>query len=242
MSVRLAFSTAIQVDADVLLVDEVLAVGDAGFQRKCFEEFHRLKAEGKTIVFVTHDMSAVERFCDRAMLIEHGGIVSIDAPDVIARAYNQLNFGRIAAPGEAPAPSGVGRVLDAWFEDPAGERASELEQDEALTMCADVEFHGDADDPHFSFHLRNEARHIVFATGSAVKLGHSGRYAAGDRVQVRATLQNWFAPGHYAVSVTVATPAGEVLDVREDIAALVVRGSRHFGGVMEIPHGFELVR
>ena len=75
MSVRLAFSVAIQVDADVLLVDEVLAVGDAAFQQKCFEQFHRLKDEGKTIVFVTHDMSAVERFCDRAMLLERGKIV-----------------------------------------------------------------------------------------------------------------------------------------------------------------------
>ncbi len=72
MSVRLAFSVAIQVDADVLLVDEVLAVGDAAFQQKCFEQFQRLKREGKTIVFVTHDMGAVERFCDRAMLLERG--------------------------------------------------------------------------------------------------------------------------------------------------------------------------
>ena len=66
MAVRLGFSTAIQVDSDVLLVDEVLAVGDANFQQKCFEEFARLKDEGKTIVFVTHDMLSVERFCDRA--------------------------------------------------------------------------------------------------------------------------------------------------------------------------------
>ena len=72
MSVRLAFSVAVQVDADVLLVDEVLAVGDAAFQQKCFDQFQRLKAAGKTIIFVTHDMGAVERFCDRAMLIERG--------------------------------------------------------------------------------------------------------------------------------------------------------------------------
>ena len=67
MSVRLGFSVAIQVDADVLLVDEVLAVGDAAFQRKCFDEFDRHAGEGQTILFVTHDMDAVERFCDRAM-------------------------------------------------------------------------------------------------------------------------------------------------------------------------------
>src|ERR1700722_8913874 len=70
MLVRLAFATAIQVDAEILLIDEVLAVGDAAFQQKCFDEFLRLKREGKTIVFVSHDMASVERFCDRAMLME----------------------------------------------------------------------------------------------------------------------------------------------------------------------------
>ena len=59
MHVRLAFSVAVQVDADMLLIDEVLAVGDAAFQQKCFEQFERMKREGKTIVLVTHDMSAV---------------------------------------------------------------------------------------------------------------------------------------------------------------------------------------
>src|SRR5215216_324351 len=92
MGVRLGFSIAIEVDADVLLVDEVLAVGDAAFQHKCYQQFERLKAEGKTIVFVTHDMAAVERFCHRAMLIEKGDTKLIDAPSKIARAYNQLNF------------------------------------------------------------------------------------------------------------------------------------------------------
>ena len=62
----------IQVDADILLIDEVLAVGDAAFQQKCFDVFHRMRDEGKTILFVTHDMGAVERFCDRAMLLERG--------------------------------------------------------------------------------------------------------------------------------------------------------------------------
>ncbi len=70
MHVRLAFATAVQVDADVLLIDEVLAVGDAAFQQKCFDEFTRLRAEGRTMLFVTHDMGSVERFCDRAMLLD----------------------------------------------------------------------------------------------------------------------------------------------------------------------------
>ena len=81
MHVRLAFSVMIQVDADVLLIDEVLAVGDAAFQQKCFDEFDRLRDEGRTILFVTHDMGAVQRFCDRAMLLERGEVVDIGEPE-----------------------------------------------------------------------------------------------------------------------------------------------------------------
>ena len=77
MHVRLAFSVAIQVDADILLVDEILAVGDAAFQQKCFDVFNRLRDEGKTIVFVTHDMGSLQRFCHRAMLLERGEMVEI---------------------------------------------------------------------------------------------------------------------------------------------------------------------
>src|SRR6476660_3134652 len=123
MMVRLAFATAIHVDADILLVDEVLAVGDAAFQQKCFEEFFRLKREGKTIVFVTHDMGAVERFCDRAMLIERGKVLTIGDPHEVARAYNELNFGRLvhsAADGDGESgrygDHAACEILDAWFE------------------------------------------------------------------------------------------------------------------------------
>ena len=80
MHVRLAFAVMIQVDADVLLIDEVLAVGDAAFQQKCFDEFDRMRDEGRTILFVTHDMGAVERFCDRALLLERGRVVDDRRP------------------------------------------------------------------------------------------------------------------------------------------------------------------
>jgi len=92
MHVRLAFSVAIQVDAEILLIDEVLAVGDARFQQKCFDEFQRLKRERRTILFVTHDMNAIERFCDRAMLLDKGRMIAIGDPAAIARRYNRAEF------------------------------------------------------------------------------------------------------------------------------------------------------
>jgi ABC-2 type transport system ATP-binding protein len=90
MQVRLAFSLATRAKADILLVDEVLAVGDAAFQRKCFEYFKELKANKRTVVFVTHDMSAVREYCDRAMLIDNSRMQHIGDPQDIAKEYALL--------------------------------------------------------------------------------------------------------------------------------------------------------
>ncbi len=92
MHVRLAFSVMIQVQADILLVDEILAVGDASFQQKCFDVFFQMRAEGRTVLFVTHDMGAVQRFCHRAMLLERGKVVAIGDPKDVADRYLELNF------------------------------------------------------------------------------------------------------------------------------------------------------
>lgn len=87
MQVRLAFSIAIRADSDILVLDEVLAVGDANFQQKCFEYFEKIKKEKRTIVLVTHDMAMVRRFCDRALLIEYGVQKSVGLPEEIASQY-----------------------------------------------------------------------------------------------------------------------------------------------------------
>ena len=90
MQVRLAFSMAVRAKADVLLIDEVLAVGDADFQRKCYEYFKRLKKDSKTVIFVSHDMSAVQEYCDRVALIEKSELVAISTPERITQLYRQL--------------------------------------------------------------------------------------------------------------------------------------------------------
>lgn len=90
MQVRLAFSVATRAEADILLIDEVLAVGDAEFQRKCFAHFKSLKTRGITVVFVTHDMKAVEEYCDRAILVENGVISSEGKATDVAKEYTKL--------------------------------------------------------------------------------------------------------------------------------------------------------
>lgn len=100
MLVRLAFAVMIHVDAEVLLIDEVLAVGDAAFQQKCFEEFERIRRSGATVLFVTHDMGAVQRFCDRALLLEHGRVVELGEPERVGARYMELNFSQEARHAE----------------------------------------------------------------------------------------------------------------------------------------------
>ena len=72
---------------DILLLDEALAVGDAEFQEKCFRTFGEMRAQGKTVVIVSHDLGAIQRFCDRAILLHHGAIVAVGEPDEVIEIY-----------------------------------------------------------------------------------------------------------------------------------------------------------
>src|SRR4051794_12489997 len=100
MQVRLAFAVMVHVDADVLLIDEVLAVGDAAFQQKCYDALNRAHAGGQTILLVTHDMDAVQRFCDRALLLERGRQVAVGDAAALTRQYLQLNFPALEIPDD----------------------------------------------------------------------------------------------------------------------------------------------
>jgi ABC-2 type transport system ATP-binding protein len=89
MLVRLAFSIAIRADSDILLLDEVLAVGDEAFQKKCFNYFAKLKRNKSTVILVTHSMDSVQQFCNRAMMIEDGKILSIGNSAKVAQKYRE---------------------------------------------------------------------------------------------------------------------------------------------------------
>ena len=124
MQVRLAFALMLQAEADILLVDEVLAVGDVAFQEKCIASMEELKRRGTTIVLVTHDMTAVTAHCDQAMMIENGVADAIGDPALAAARYLELLTPYPTAAGHiSPAAANRARYTDVWLSDRSQEKS-----------------------------------------------------------------------------------------------------------------------
>jgi ABC-type polysaccharide/polyol phosphate transport system ATPase subunit len=239
MQVRLAFSVLTQVDADILLIDEVLAVGDAAFQQKCFDEFHRLRNEGKTILFVTHDMEAVRRFCHRALLLEQGEIRTLGDPREVTAAYIDLNFsaeGTATARPEGRLGDGSAELVDAWWEDPSGMRSPQLRQGEACCFCARVRFNRESVDPIVSVVLENEGQLPLLATSTEDAGIETGRFEAGDEVVFSVRFDMAFAPGRIYASPWVSR-AGVygIMDRWPQMATAVVTAAHVTGALVDLP-------
>jgi ABC-type polysaccharide/polyol phosphate transport system ATPase subunit len=246
MAVRLGFAVSTQVDADVLLVDEVLAVGDASFQQKCFEVFQRLKDEGKTILFVTHDMGLVERFCDRAMLLERGRMLSVGEPREIGLLYNQVNFGDLAhAPVEGEAPA-TGRPVEirTCRVEAGGDLVSDVPHGEPFEIVYEALFGERVENPVFGVSVRNDIGQTVFATTTQWSHPETGVFEPGENATVRVQLDAWFGPGRYSLSPSVARrgSGADTLDLREDLASFIIHSTQTGGGVVDLPHRFEIER
>jgi ABC-type polysaccharide/polyol phosphate transport system ATPase subunit len=241
MQVRLAFSVAIQVDAEILLIDEVLAVGDAAFQQKCFDVFHTMRAAGKTIVFVTHDMGTLQRFCHRALLLERGSLVHIGPPAEVADQYLELNFGGrpepVADADVGDQGDGDARVLDVWVEDDQGRRLSAMPQGHRITLRVLVQFMIDVEDPEAGVHIHNEDLKAVLITSSWVQHPQSGRFHAGEQLLFSFTFENVLAPGRYSPVVALGA-RGSVLRVVDRFASgftFLVTATGAMGGVVDLP-------
>jgi ABC-type polysaccharide/polyol phosphate transport system ATPase subunit len=250
MHVRLAFSVMIQVDADVLLIDEVLAVGDAAFQQKCFDQFARLRDEGRTIVLVTHDMGAVRRFCDRAMLLERGHVVDIGQPDRIGAEYLDMNFAAsraqaspLGAAGEERYGDGRARITALWLEDERGEPLPEsVPQGAEVVLKAQIEFHADMDQPAIGVAVETDDRRMVFAANSIWVDERTGSYRAGERATLTLRFCNRFAVGRYYISPAVATrgTGREVVDHRVRFGTFVSTGAFATGGLVDLDYDLSL--
>jgi ABC-type polysaccharide/polyol phosphate transport system ATPase subunit len=239
MHVRLAFSVAIQVDADILLIDEVLAVGDAAFQQKCFDVFNRMRDSGRTIVFVTHDMGSLNRFCHRALLLERGSMVHIGRPDEVADRYLEINFGRQqAASGESSqTPESEARIIEAWVEGNGGDRLTAVPQGDRMTLHARVTFASDVEHPQASVYVLNDEHRAVVVATTARDLERSGRFAAGEEVVFSFSFVNLLAPGRYSPLFTLAHRGTglDFIDRFEETFTFVVTSGSALGGLVDLP-------
>jgi ABC-type polysaccharide/polyol phosphate transport system ATPase subunit len=240
MHVRLAFAVAIQVDAEILLVDEVLAVGDAAFQQKCFDVFNSMRDEGRTIVFVTHDMGALNRFCHRALLLERGAVVHLGEPHEVADRYLELNFGRdpeAAGAAEGRGGDGEARVLEAWIEDEQGERQISLGQGQRITLKALVTFNVAVEDPVASLYVLNEEHVAIVVATSSRETERSGHFEAGEEVLFSFSFENVLAPGRYNPLFTLAHRGTglDLMDRFEGAFSFVVTGPEAMGGLIDLP-------
>jgi ABC-2 type transport system ATP-binding protein len=250
MLVRLAFAVMIQVDADVLLIDEVLAVGDASFQQKCFDEFARLRREGRTVILVTHDMGAVERFCDRALLLERGRPEMIGDTHEVALRYLDLSFAREQGAHEQEAAEaarsgdGRGEILEAWFEDADGRRAAALPSGERCSFALRTRFREDVEDPILGFTLQNAEEQTVLSASTVTLNPRLGTFRGGEEVTVRIAFDNVFRPDRYYATPAIAQAGTGLawLDRRERLAEVVVTGTSRTEAIIDLPYDVALER
>jgi len=207
MMVRLAFAVMVQADADVMLIDEVLAVGDASFAQKCVDVFRERRNAGKTVVLVTHDMATVQSFCDRAMLLEDGELKYLGDPEETALRYYRMNFG---GRGDHDQPQDVpdvnARLIDAWLENPAGERVDNIEQGDPIGFNVIFEARHDLVNPVFGFHFQTADGVQVFGFTQHLDVPDSEAdvLREGQRVHLHGTIENRLLPGRYVVRAMIS--------------------------------------
>ena len=203
MMVRLAFAIMVQADADIMLVDEVLAVGDASFGQKCMDIFYQRRDAGKTIVLVTHDMTTVQDLCDRAVLIHDGEMQYCGDPEQAAVRYYRLNFasnGQIGEPHAPPPDREVAlefnaRLAHAQLIDAHGAGATNLEQDAPMIIDVTMYASRELTNPIFVFHVRNVDGIVVFAFTRTLE----AVVADGERIDFRGEIENRLVPGSYTL-------------------------------------------
>jgi ABC-type polysaccharide/polyol phosphate transport system ATPase subunit len=226
MQVRLAFSVMVQSDPDVLLIDEVLAVGDAAFQQKCIDVFYRLRGEGKTIVLVTHEMGLVERFCHRAMKLSGGDITHIGDPAEIGRAYMSENFADYASDEREGSSSAEVWLADSSVTDTEGERVDAVGYGEWMGLNVAIETLDVVRDPGVTVWLTNEDGVRVFSAGAREDGEALGDLNPGERLQFSVALQNRLSAGRYYVgcSVTRGSAGLEILLFQNRVKDVVSYG------------------
>ncbi|MFQ5929635.1 MAG: ABC transporter ATP-binding protein [Acidobacteriota bacterium] len=229
MFMRLAFAVAIHVDPDILLIDEALAVGDLIFQHRCTNRIRRLRQDGKTILFVTHDLQAVTRFCDRAILLDHGRKVEDGDPEKVVQRYQALMFERQrkeAGVGQMwvdveqdqslqvvkTVPhvhhrygEGGAKIIGIILHSPEGRVLNEIRARQEVLLVISARFQRDLKHPIIGFTIRDRLGVEITASNTSYQGLHLPAGKAGDVFTVGFQIRvPALCPGSYSISPAVA--------------------------------------
>ncbi len=235
MQVRLAFSIAIQAKSDILVLDEVLAVGDEAFQQKCINIFEQYKALKQTLVLVTHDMGAVERFCTRAIMLKDGKVVKIGTPRAVAQAYSDSNRTDYALQKEAEeAEQSHGQNIKITTLDPVTKQHKKrFHQGSSAVVKLNWEYDG------------------VENAGVAI-IKRSGEYVFGpntfkenlkltDKRSIEYEVELNLGPGEYYIKAGLfGDDAKQVVDFVDEGPSIIIEGRNvPWGGITHLKHSWK---
>lgn len=221
MQVRLAFSMAARAKADILLIDEVLAVGDADFQRKCFNYFKKLKKDKTTVVFVSHDMNAIREFCDKAVLIEKNEILTIGKTDLVAQNYSKLFLEN----SENIITQDTSTDGNRW-----GNRDVTIENSKAsivgdfIYVTIGIEINKKVDKIIYGLHiLAADGSEITAINNIMVNKPSIENISVGDKINIEWKILNIFNDGKYFVTATLIDDLANTLDWINEVAEFTVK-------------------
>jgi ABC-2 type transport system ATP-binding protein len=244
MYVRLAFAVAVHVDPDILLVDEVLAVGDEPFQRKCLDRIRRFQSEGRTIVLVSHALEQVGELCDRAVVLEQGRVIVDGDPrealHVLRADYEtarQQERRQEQAGGAVPEPAlgTVARVDAVRLVTPAGDVVSSLKPGEDVVVEIDVHAVERLSDWMLGTGLDTPLGQVVFGTNTQLLGERMPDLAPGERRTFRVQLPDLrLGEGEYFVHGALARANGEEIHRLPQAVMVAVQSTRDSVGVLDV--------
>ncbi len=225
MFVRLAFAVAINIDPEILIVDEALSVGDVFFQAKCYHKFEEFKAQGKTILFVSHDLSSISQYCDRVLLLNKGHLIAEGTPKEMVDMYKKILVGQLDTDEEGNTQEnsieltedmtakdlmhkneqtieyGDGRaeIIDYCIEDENGLVTNAISKFTDFTIRMRVKFNEDVDDPIFAFTVKNTKGTEICGTNSMYEKQFTNA-KAGDIKEITFKQTMYLQGGEYLLS------------------------------------------
>lgn len=212
MFVRLAFAVAINIDPEILIVDEALSVGDVFFQSKCFHKFEEFKKSGKTIIFVSHDLSSISKYCDRVMVLNKGDKVAEGKPKEMIDVYKQILVGQYAEDkknvleedGEHHELLEYGSkeavITEYYVTDSKGLRTNAILKGSQFTIHMKVHFEKDVEKPIFAYKFVNPKGVEITGTNTMFEKAFLENVEAGRTLEITFTQEMNLQGGEYLIS------------------------------------------